>query len=263
MDKLKAKPWNGQAARWAHLKLDGHRVWIHKGVASTYTPTVLDLSFCKDMEDYSPEDDTFFYDCELVVAGKKASYIKTAIKEKDPNLEIYCFSIWQPDMGWDTMNVIEMNQTLFEMNKKWIPAYPMPMTDLPPTYNNHAVEGVVYKSGNRVGWYKWKETKTIDLIVRGTIDGKNSNLGLVGALRCVTTEGYEVARCSGMTQAERAEISYLDVSDKLNGRIVEVSYQYIGEKGRLRHPQFVRFRDDKTADECGLDQDPELEAYWK
>jgi len=45
--------------------------------------------------------------------------------------------------------------------------------------------------------------------------------------------------------------------------VMEVSYQYVGDKGRLRHPNFVRWREDKPAAECTLSQDDDLVYYWK
>ena len=58
----------------------------------------------------------------------------------------------------------------------------------------------------------------------------------------------------------------LDVSEDRGaylGKVIEVRYQYIGDKGRLRHPNFVRWRDDKPPDECTLSKDSDLFNYWK
>lgn len=38
------------------------------------------------------------------------------------------------------------------------------------------------------------------------------------------------------------------------GAVCEVEYQDVASKGRLQHPRFVRWRDDKLAEECFISQ---------
>ena len=87
-----------------------------------------------------------------------------------------------------------------------------------------------------------KEKRTINLRVTGTTDGEGKYVDAVGALVCETSDGFEIARVSGMSDLERYEL----VLDDPTGKIVEVAYQYVGARGRLRHPRFVKFRGDRT-----------------
>jgi hypothetical protein len=119
------------------------------------------------------------------------------------------------------------------------------------------IEGLVLKDGNFLNWYKWKPVKTIDLVVTGFEDGRGKYVGLVGSLQGSLTDGREVADVGGFDDATR-----IALSDEIPlGRVMEVAYQYVGAGGRLRHPRFVRWRDDKKPEECTADQDPELLHY--
>lgn len=112
--------------------------------------------------------------------------------------------------------------------------------DLPPD-----IEGIVFKDGNLLNWVKWKPTPTMDLRVVGYKSGRGKFIGKVGSLRCKSDCGSIDVFVGGMTDEMRDEIS--ENRDKYVGRIVEVAYQYVGSGGGLRHPRFVRWRDDKNA----------------
>lgn len=122
------------------------------------------------------------------------------------------------------------------------------------------LEGFVLKDGNTLNWAKHKAERTIDLVVgrikAGSLDGQF--VGMCGSLVLFTSEGHEVCNASGMPYEIRRAITDADV-----GRVCEVRYQYVGSKGRLAHPRFLGWRDDKSRDECSREQDPNLDAYWK
>lgn len=120
-------------------------------------------------------------------------------------------------------------------------------------YRGHRVEGLVFKRGNLADWHKWKPVRTIDCVVTAFTDGRGKYEGLPGSLEC-SIEGRVVCDVSGMDDDTRELLVPGDI-----GRVCEVMYQYVGSAGRLRHPRFVRWRDDKSPDECLLSQDPELE----
>lgn len=126
----------------------------------------------------------------------------------------------------------------------------------------YPADGLVFSDGPNTNLCKWKPTKTIDLILVGWRRGKVGQYhGTVGTLICQTAEGIEVAKCQGMSQPERAYIK--ENFPSLVGRVIEVEYNGVAEKGRLRHPRFVRFREDKAAADCTLSQDKELELKWE
>lgn len=108
--------------------------------------------------------------------------------------------------------------------------------------------------------YKWKPSRTIDLIYSGYNRGKGKYKFTVGNVILKTIEGYTVAKSSGMSDAERDYIFNNDAL--LRGRVVEIKYMGVGSNGRLRHPVFVQFRDDKIPEECMVGQDSELEKHY-
>jgi ATP-dependent DNA ligase len=99
----------------------------------------------------------------------------------------------------------------------------------------------VYAGKRHKSWLKWKEVETVDGKIIGYKDGQGKFMGLIGAIKFITSDGT-VGFCSGMTDEDRIFIS--DHRVDLLGKIIEVKHF-----GRLvdgyRHPQFIRFREDK------------------
>lgn len=93
-------------------------------------------------------------------------------------------------------------------------------------------------------WFKYKVEETADLVILGYSPGTGKYKGKIGAILCggiVNGEVKEVAKVSGMVEEIRFGLTDQDI-----GRIVEVKFQEVASRGRLRHPRFIRFRDDKT-----------------
>ena len=127
------------------------------------------------------------------------------------------------------------------------------------------IEGWVLKElGSSGKWWKLKVTWDYDCVVMGTKDGKGQFYGDVGALKVGMFEDtpstgntscrqlVEVARCSGMTEEERAWMT--QHRNELVGKVCVVTANGVCSLGRLHHPRFVRWRDDKPAHECTIDQ---------
>ena len=93
------------------------------------------------------------------------------------------------------------------------------------------IEGWVLKDGPN--WYKLKPVLSVDLAVTGFKPGHGKYRGTVGALICGNIS------VSGMDDETRRRISPGDL-----GRVCEVAYQYVTSLGKLRHPRFIRWRDD-------------------
>lgn len=112
-----------------------------------------------------------------------------------------------------------------------------------------------YQSGKRTKTsLKLKAQDTVDAVITGYKPGRPNSwiekAGLIGALTFVHYEnGQEIeGACSGMTVEERTMLTH--VITGIVGQVVEVSYMTRMPGGKLRHPQFKRLRDDKTAEEC-------------
>ena len=138
------------------------------------------------------------------------------------------------------------------------------------------VEGIVLKASHFSGWFKYKASRTVDLVVIGLKEGQGKNMGMYGSLHggVLRYDGYcpaclewrgnirglcpkcnahldqvehmvEVASVGGMDNETLEQLGDDDV-----GRVFECEYQYLGSGNKLRHPRFKRWRDDKPATEC-------------
>lgn len=289
--KLKCKvAAPGVVARYAQVKLDGHWVRVSRGGVDIKVET----SHPTDITDQLPEH---IYAAlwenlprhsvalgELWVPDKPASCVKTALKGKWPELQITFFALEQ--MAPSSTRHIEIMP--LEEVRQWFDHYklnfaPFEVIDAVPVelgegqlehYRARArsmgIEGWVLKTGNLTGWHKLKCENSIDVVVTGVKDAKDGKyLGQVGSLLVsVTGDGglnwNEIAAVSGMTDRERLNITekYDELASSIIGKVCEIEYQRMDAQGRLRHPRFKRWRDDKPAKECGVDQDPDLERRY-
>ena len=94
--------------------------------------------------------------------------------------------------------------------------------------------------------------RSADLIITGWTEGEGKYAGLIGSVKVSTYDGEELASVSGMTDEIRRAISA--DPEAFLGRVCEVQYQNVAKLGRLRHPVFLGFRDDKLPQECGINQ---------
>lgn len=261
---IKASSWRGQDCAYAHMKLDGINLEVHraeKGIRcysrlSNITEELKACGWLRPIVELMPMYATVYG--ELWVPGRKASHVKSAIVNAPETLRFNGFAIDHQSVAEDA-ELADMNVQLmawgiqpidFLVHEQlryeglggvgWFDDPKKLLDDLPDD-----VEGYVLKDGNLNRWFKLKPVLTADLIVTRIKPGKGKYEGQAGALICSTYDGREMANVSGMSDAERADITDGDI-----GRVVEVSYQYVGEGGRLRHPAFVRWRDDKPAKDC-------------
>lgn len=134
-----------------------------------------------------------------------------------------------------------------------------------------------YRPGKRgTEWLKVKTMSTGDFFIIGSTPGKGRNEGKVGSLKlayydaananamsaphtssldatCVKyvadCRGFDDATCDMLTDPETG-----DVKDEFIGRVVEIMGQGRTKNERIRHPHFVRWRDDKSPTDCDRSQ---------
>jgi DNA ligase-1 len=86
----------------------------------------------------------------------------------------------------------------------------------------------------------------------GLEPGKGKHKGRMGAIVCGLYVRRKLVRKisvgGGFTDELREEI-WKRCEDYI-GRVIEVRGWQVFDSGSLRHPQFVRFRDDKKASDC-------------
>ena len=276
--------------QYAHLKRDGIWLELSGGQGAgplqgcwtrhptdlyhqlSHHPTVMEF-FRRAADD---RDIVRFY-CELYAPGRPQSAVKSLLANGEMGgLVIEAFA--SPDLVSDA----PLHHVAVYASKFGVPfnnSYHL-MRDLDAAAReaiyDHLLhspdsEGVVYKDGNLWNWSKRKAEPTTDLIIIGYTEGRPGKtgkmLGKVGALKLglyippymdeYATGGTVmlgnrmfsyVCNCSGMDDAVRDEITAN--RDAYLGKVVEVRYQYVGSGGGLRHPRFVRFRDDKRPEEC-------------
>jgi ATP-dependent DNA ligase len=278
-EMLKAKTFKPNVrAKYAHLKRDGHRVVYIKddvGLVSAVSSLNIDMTaqlrqfpFHLELLKHMPPNTVV--EGELWVPGKPASYIKTAIKEGDQAARFSCFAIpfWNNTQIFD-YTLHQLSHLALILGINFIKYMEVPDGPINPlVWYDYAeregdCEGWVFKNYNYAEWWKLKRVKTIDCMVTDTVDGNGKNLGLVGSLvcsvRCANGVWVPIANAGGMNDLDRAEMSLDDPC----GRICEIEYQYIGSKGRCRHPRFKRWRDDdKLLEGCTTAQDTDLEEYY-
>lgn len=280
----KATEYSGQEVQYIQQKYDGNRVTVLRQPPGTDYPIVF---YTRSQSDLYPElaSKAHHYDIwqwvlnllrippyssidgELYVPGKPASYVKTAIKEADPGLKFAAFAFpWLERQRRYTDPLEWAMEQCSAFGVSFIPFIKLDRSQVIDVDEwrkkiRPEVEGWVVKKFHYTHWYKIKRIRTIDLIVTGFVPGNGKYEGMMGSLRCSAYDQFgelrEICLCSGMTDEERVSFSEGDI-----GRVCEVKFQEVASLGRLRHPNFVRWREEKQPFECTLAQEPELLRYW-
>ncbi len=100
----------------------------------------------------------------------------------------------------------------------------------------------LYKNRRSYDWMKLKNISSEDLEVISLEEGTGKNKGLLGAVVCKYKD-RTVNVGTGFTDVER-EIFFKE-PELIVGHIIEVLYHEQTETGSLRHPRYLRLRDDK------------------
>ena len=124
-------------------------------------------------------------------------------------------------------------------------------------------EGLVYKNSSSkldphsVWFGRTKKDFTQDFIVMGFIEGNGKHKGSLGAIECgliVKGQLTKITRVGGGFSDNQRAVIWNDQKLYL-GRVIEVTGKQLFPSGALRHPNFIRFRDDKLPERCTWPKD--------
>lgn len=208
-------------------------------------------------------------DCELFAKGVQATDIKTLINNADERLILSPFAM--PFYGYVDFRdkgYIFIITLLRELG------FQVPHTeywDESKLYGKESlevakleahklkIEGYVVKQAHYEGWFKIKPVRTVDVVVMDTeLSESDSFMGGLKNIKVgvwTTIEDRELlVEIASVGTGFEAEYRMTVEPASLLGKVCEVTYDSLAGKGKLKFPRFLRWRDDKLANECTMDQ---------
>jgi len=286
-DRIAADPFTGQAFTYAQHKLDGWRGTFFVQPCDACVPlrcygrnedTALEFMArfprlwehptIKKIQALPPCTSV---DVEITAEGALRHKVTTALRDPAAPIHITAFAVpWFEGNDCRTGALEAAEGICLENGIPFAPflnaepwANALSTIEIRETLLNTArelgIEGWVLKSGGQYGkWYKLKLERTVDAFIVGVRPGRGKYTGMVGSLELAVYDDDSavrvIANASGMTDEQRQEMTRLRDLNELVDRVVEVKYQMVGSAGRLVHPRFMRWRDDKRATACDLTQ---------
>lgn len=140
------------------------------------------------------------------------------------------------------------------------------LEDLLKIARKRKIEGMILKEAGYAGWWKLKGIKEGDaFIIDFYVSDSETQYGLVTSVEigCYATDGsikglgsitgFDIETKKEMTAAYNR---YRDCSNEnpFMHKVLRVLYQEIAGKGKLKHGFFDGWRDDKTEEECQVEQ---------
>lgn len=259
--------WKGQFVKFAQEKKDGHRLTIvrtlNKIRALTKTPGQDHWEYLQENQDLRRKvealDTDTVLDGEIYCPGVRASSVPTLLREDVNKLHFSVFAVPFFDGQDLRMQDRIFNSILIDRGFEYPRTYdvmgPMQGQDIEDLMRTHPQwEGLVLKVGNYFGWYKLKKSHTIDVVITDWKEGKNRLVGMMGSVEVSVFDSNGISvKCGtvgGFSDEDRARLTAKDVLY----RVIEVEFDEITTHGQLKFARFVRWRDDKPADQCTMDQ---------
>lgn len=101
-----------------------------------------------------------------------------------------------------------------------------------------------YHNKRHKSWLKLKDMLTTEVMVEDVVEGLGKYRGMLGAFTCRTYWGTVISIGGGFTDAQRQV--YWEQRHAATGMVLEVAYHELTPDGTLRHPRFLRARNDMT-----------------
>lgn len=292
MEKIafpKFKFYTNQPVRYIQAKLDGHLTKIYKDenhCVTAYTKNDKDITdklwsifYIRGILATMPAESTIF--AELHCPEAFATDVPTMLNNGDDRLRLTAFAA--PMIAGakilDCSDVLDVMKRLQEFGfdtpetrvvspNKLEDAFSMAIVSkteqaqLLKEAVERKLEGWVLKEGHMSGWFKLKPTKSFDAFVIGTCESFSEQH--FGGLKSINVAVYESVVNkkvidlgqvgSGFTAEYRSEFNTKEKRDTLIGKVCEVKYDCLASQGKPKFPRFVRWRDDKNAEDCTMDQ---------
>jgi ATP-dependent DNA ligase len=203
-------------------------------------------------------------DCEIWAPMTQAAHVLTLILAASDKLVLSPFAMpWCDGQDLRTASLLDVTSRMQGMGLEPVPTEYIGWqransSEWKHRAFQHGIEGYVLKAFHYDGWYKVKPVKTVDCVVMGhTVSESISYYGDLKAIQVglLDTDGVikEVASVgSGFTAEDKTQ--YGALGSKMVGRVCEVEFDSVAAQGKLKFPRFVRWRDDKRADECLIGQ---------
>lgn len=283
---LKARQYKDYPVTAIQEKLDGHRAMIDKRwnepVIHTRVegvdlwPIVKEVPHLRDIVLRVPTG--MLLDVEIHKPGEYATSVKTFLKEGHEDLIMTGLGIVGKDMSV-LDSIIEMRKIigLHLPDTRYLGQAQALTEDRVDELKQEALEkkleGWILKRRNYEGWYKVKPVHQIEAVVMGsTVSESATYFGQIrGLILGLYKDGelVEIARTGNGLKASFKE-DYEHRRDELVGRVVDVQFDEVAAKGRLKFPRIVslhlgepRWREDKRPEECTFDQLPERRQEWR
>jgi len=101
----------------------------------------------------------------------------------------------------------------------------------------------IYRFSRHRDWMKLKETNDADLRVESLVEGEGKYRGMLGAA-IVFYNNKRVSVGSGFSDEQR-ELFWQN-SNLILKKVIEIHYHQVTPEGSLRHPRFIKIREDKS-----------------
>lgn len=273
-ERPSCKAYNGEFIRFCEPKQDGHRTTIIKGSSSGQGISAFGRKKENDLwpmlkqhtaivDALKGVPDGSILDGELVAVSRNASDVPTALRAGE-GLMFFPFAL--PRWGYDNSSMWDMRDIYKILRELDFPhGEPTLIPEGPLTEERkknllqqavqQQIEGWVLKAAHYQCWYKLKPIREVDAFVTGFRMGEGLNAFKVGAvaLSVYNEEGkpQDIGVCKLQSKEDR--LPWERRGEFLN-RVVEVHYDSMTVHKRLRFAQFQRWRDDKTPQECHIEQ---------
>lgn len=278
---LRPKDYRGKPVEFIQPKYDGIRLLVRKfagGHIDAWTRNGLtnhwhDLRACATTWRKAlaglPEDTAL--DCELHAVIGQATDVITLIKSSSSELLLTPFAMpWYVGFDWRSKPLIEVMDGLTELG--FTPPPTLPVYNIPGCFDGviydqgveylqtkarrEGLEGYILKGGHYTDWYKVKPVRSVDCFVTDVSLSESDSFA--GGLKAIKVSVRDVSggavEIASVGTGFEAEYRMSVKPNELIGRVCEVSYDSVASKGKLKFPRFMRWREDKAAGECLMEQ---------